>query len=275
MVAPTRAHAQKIDFNGAVAGCFTTGTSCTPATLVTDIGFNGSPYTACDGVAGNWLCFTGSLFTGTTNGLGFTNGVSFGGTGTTGSFGTLTRAKNYDASSGINLILYFFFNTAASTIGPPLVITSPAPTTDPAGITPDVSTAHITGHVVTNSGLVSVSFSNLVCDNPNPPGAGACVDFEFNGGGHDPACVGPPPTPVNTLPCVNNGPFAGKAEIEVDGLNVPTGAPIPPAAFATAKIGGNIYVLSSSPEPATLALFATGLVGLVPVVRYRRRKTVA
>jgi hypothetical protein len=269
LVAPSRAHAQMIDFNGAVAGCFTTGTSCTPATLVTDVGFNGAPYTNCDGVAGNWLCFTGSLFTGTTNGLGFNNGVSFGGTGTTGSFGTLTRAKNYDATSGINLILYYYFNTAASTIGAPLTITNPAPTTTDPGSTPYVESAHITGHVVTNSGITSVSFSNLVCDNPNPAGAGACVDFEFIGGGHNPGCVGPPPTPVNALPCENAGPFAGMAEIEVDPVNVPTGA------SATAKIGGNIYVLSSSPEPATLALFATGLVGLVPVVRYRRRKTIA
>jgi hypothetical protein len=267
--APASAHAQQIDFNGAVAGCFTTGTSCTPATTPAP-GPNGAPYTACDvGVVG-LLCDQSSFIQGATNGLGFSNGISFGGTSTSGSFGSLSRTPSYTNTPGINLVLYFFFNTAANTITPPAIITNPAPTTVPAGITPSQASAVIVGHVVNNGGITSISFSNAACNNPNPPGAGACVDFQFIGGGHNPACgVASPGFPVDATPCVNNGPFAGTAEIEIDPINVPTGA------LGQAKLSGNIYVLASSPEPATLALFATGLVGLVPVVRYRRRKNVA
>jgi hypothetical protein len=41
----------------------------------------------------------------------------------------------------------------------------------------------------------------------------------------------------------------------------------------TAEIPGDLMVTVVTPEPATIALFATGLAGLIPAVRRRRRKS--
>jgi hypothetical protein len=273
--APSRVQAQFIDFNGAVAGCFTLGTTCSPSILspytVYDDG-GGSfgtcpagPIGSCDGL--HKLEYTGQLITGTTSGNGFNNGISFGSALSAGSFGSMTEKGLYDNTVGLNLVLYFFFNTAATTIGPPIsaVIGAPAPTTVPPGSTPGISSVVLTGHVTAlPTGTVHISWFGAThpCVDPLAAGSG-CVDFEFEGGGHV-AGGCDPGVPASKALCVNSGFVSGTAEISVNNFDL--------GKNSTNKISGHIYVLTASPEPATLALFATGLVGLVPVVRYRRRK---
>jgi len=67
-----------------------------------------------------------------------------------------------------------------------------------------------------------------------------------------------------------SGQEVGQFELTVNNVSLTPGA-------APVALTGDIQVsnVTSTPEPGTTALLATGLFGLVPVVRSRRKKSVA
>lgn len=235
--------AQKIDFSGFALGCFYTTTVCDPLT------FGGSD-TFLSSSGGGKVEYTLDGFSGTTTGVG-DNDIGFGGacvTGSCGGFGTFF----VNAGSGpgtewhpplannLKLLIGFYFNDAI--LCPGCVPTvSPFPTISVATVKGDIS--------VTDNGTIKVRF-------------GPDVPFSFVNGGTAGTCNAPAPI------CVG-GTRTGTGLIHVNGVDLGAGQSI--------KINGNISVevdpIIGTPEPATFALFATGLVGLVPVVRYRRRKS--
>lgn len=75
-----------------------------------------------------------------------------------------------------------------------------------------------------------------------------------------------------------DGPdYAGTFDLWIDDLaiqpsNILDPSPVAITGFIESRITGNV---TATPEPGTIALMATGLVGLIPVVRMRRRKNAA
>lgn len=63
--------------------------------------------------------------------------------------------------------------------------------------------------------------------------------------------------------------YTGDAEITLNSLDIHPGLPTGDAITGGVTVD-NLH--SNAPEPASIALFATGLVGMIPVVRYGRRK---
>lgn len=72
-----------------------------------------------------------------------------------------------------------------------------------------------------------------------------------------------------------DGPdYTGTFDLWIDDLAVQPGTildpqPVAITGFIESRITGNV---TATPEPGTIALMATGLVGLIPVVRMRRKK---
>ncbi len=232
------AQAQQIDFHGGILGCFYntnppfSQTSCVP----------GAPSVFDPFAVSGSLNYSGDIVTGTTSGDPGDNSVGFG-TGVGGSFGHVSLfSGDYTSLAGTVLQLQFFFDPAFSGFG--FGTGTPTTTGNPT------YTALVKGNVhVDKSGNLKVDF-------------GAPVSFAFTGGGHMATCTAPGSAiPGNCGP----GPFSGTATITVNDLNAFYGQ-------TGVAVTGQIAVSSVTPEPATLALFATGLVGLIPAVRYRRRK---
>lgn len=75
-----------------------------------------------------------------------------------------------------------------------------------------------------------------------------------------------------------SGPqYSGTFDLYIDNLSVqPTtlldANPVAVTGFIESHVTGNV---TATPEPGTIALMATGLIGLVPVARMRRKKNVA
>jgi len=248
---PAQAKAQLIDFHGGAIGCFYTGiVACDPTT--TGI----APQTV-SGTVGS-LTFNANTFTGTTSGIpgsvGFSGGC--GAFGPCGAFGRFTinsasaipNTGSYTPVVGQKIAVELVFNTDYTALGGP---NGPATPTVPHAGQPKTS-GLITGSIVNNNGNLTVVWNPL------------SVAFAFTNGGHLATCTG-----QNAGgPVCGGGPWAGTATWNLAG----------PPAYTTISAGqdnfvtGNIVVTSASPEPGTVMLFATGLMGLVPVVRYRRRK---
>jgi hypothetical protein len=74
------------------------------------------------------------------------------------------------------------------------------------------------------------------------------------------------PDEITNIPFSNGQPggTVGKFDLSVNNISLLPGG-------NTVALSGDIQVLSSTPEPATLGLMAMGLVGLVPVIRRRRK----
>lgn len=242
---PAQAKAQLIDFFGGAVGCFYTGaTACDPT----------SPFALSQTVAGTTgtLTFNTNTFVGTTSGIPGSVGFSgsCGVVGPCGAFGRFTinsasaqpNTGSYTPVAGQKFALELIFNTDCFV----LAGLNCTPTVPHAG--QPVTKGIITGSIVSNNGQVHVDW-------------GPDQNFTFTGGGHTPTCTG---QNVGGPVCVA-GPWAGTATLTI---STPTVISAGQNNFVT----GFITVTSASPEPGTIALFATGLVGLIPVVRYRRRK---
>jgi hypothetical protein len=65
-----------------------------------------------------------------------------------------------------------------------------------------------------------------------------------------------------------SGGESGSFLLSVNNLNVDPG-------YGPVMLTGSVSSITATPEPGTTALLATGLLGLIPVVRARRRKTSA
>jgi PEP-CTERM motif-containing protein len=158
--------------------------------------------------------------------------AGFGNGAGAGSFGKVTvSGSDYTAPAGLKLILTFFFNPLAD---PLCGCTS----------TPDVTggqpfSAQVTGEVNTTAGDLNVSF----------PAGG--IDFAFTNGG------------------TTGGGFthSGVAHLTVNNIDL-TNTSLSPSLNLSGRITTRI---TDTPEPATVALFATGLVGLIPVARRRAK----
>jgi hypothetical protein len=158
--------------------------------------------------------------------------AGFGNGSGAGSFGKVTAGgPDYSAPSNLKLILTFFFNPLAD---PLCGCTS----------TPDVSggqpfSAQVTGEVTTTSGDLHVAFSD------------AGIDFNFTNGGTT----------------ADGFTHTGIAHLTVNNIDLTNTSTTP-----SLNLSGRITTtITDTPEPATVALFATGLLGLIPVARRRAK----
>jgi len=244
---PGRAQAQLIDFHGGALACFYTGSiACDP--LASPSGFD-----IHAGATGT-IDYSVDTFTGTASVPG---SASFSDTPCSsgppfftplpncGSFGHIHVSSTYTSPADLHIALMLLFNTDYTTVG--FLNTPATPTVVSAG-QPRTQSLAITGFVTggTFSG-VTVTWDPV------------SVNFSFTNGGHLASCIG-------GAPVCGPGPLAGVATWL---LGSPTAVALDGSPGGA--VTGNIAVSSVSPEPATIALFATGLMGLIPVVRYRRR----
>jgi hypothetical protein len=277
LLGASRAQAQvDIDFHGGAIACFYVGAiACNP---LTDMSVPGVSETAA-GTAGK-IRFDTSTFVGTTVGgtMGLDN-TSISCTPATtdncGSFGNVHVTAGFSACGAdtvcgnaddldLHIALMLLFNSDYDTY----FGNTPG--------TPDVSPVTNSTNIIT--GKVNASGASGVAINWDPN----VVVFSFTNAGHSSTCHG-------STPACGGGSYAGKATwtistpTQVGRFQVGPSAGPPPCAFPICyggtpfshqggAITGHIDIVSVSPEPGTVALFATGLVGLIPVVRYRRRK---
>jgi len=247
--------AQLVDFHGSVAGCFTWTASvangaqpnCTEPTgglaLPGGGGLgSGSSVTDLTGGAGGTLVYNNDSFWGTALGVGDGNAAGISNPAQNGSFGLVSALGHFNAADFTNLTLKlkFYFD-------PDLNLINSGSQHTPTANGPFLG-ATLTGNIFTGiGGNTTVTFA-------------APAFFSFTNGGHIATCKQVPDI------CVLGNIF-GSAKIvgSVLQLNGSEAAP-------SQNITGAISITSLSPEPGSIALFATGLVGMIPVVRYRRRK---
>lgn len=234
--------AQQIDFSGVAIGCFAVGGACVPGPA-----FLGGDFTFSTGGGTGFAHYGVDTFKGTTSGVLGDNTASFGGGcaspgGNCGGFGNVfvtNGATFFTPAPGLELVVGFFFAPAC----PGCV-----PTVTPL---PVVAAATAKGSILADgTGGFKIRFSDFTSNIP----------FTFSSGGSAGTCT------VPVLVCVA-GPYNGTGFIHLNDISIGNGQ--------TIALNGDITVAVATgvPEPATLALFATGLVGLVPVARYRRRKS--
>lgn len=254
-LAPTgRAQAQLVDFHGGAIACFYVGSvPCDPLAVDPP----GTFVVSHAGATGT-ITYTSDTFTGTAPVPG---SASFSDTPCTflgnpqpncGSFGHISVSSNYSSPGDLHIALELLFNTDYTTYGAP---NSPA--------TPTVTTANLPhGHSLAITGTVTQpgDLSGVTINWTAVGGTDNIIPFQFTNGGHMASCIG-------STPVCGPGGLSGKAT-----WTISTPTPVPVAGHPGGAIVGNISVASVAPEPATVALFATGLVGLIPVVRYRRRQ---
>jgi hypothetical protein len=259
-----------IDFHGVVIGCFVEsasapapGTLCTFGSGTGQVNVNGQQFLT--DTQGNNYTFTGGIFDIKSNPVDGGAAIPFPPTPTQ-SFGTIKYVSGNSATAvnDVYVILNFYFNTGTSDLLSPTNLLSGVcgPNTGDAFCYPP-GTPTVVGSP-TGIEVLSGKASKVT-----GTGAGGGIEFTFDPanfaftkGGDSPSCISPTPdcTSVNAT-----GPWSGTAKIEASVSQIASGS--------QQSLGGDITVLTASPEPASVALFATGLVGLIPVAYYRRRRS--
>jgi hypothetical protein len=236
--ATAQLQAQAIQFSGGTAGCFYYTVVCTPVTTTPFFDYvdaSGAISTTAPG-SGAYLAFQGGLFNATTNSGSGTRSIN----GSFGNFGNITTSGfPFPASfptqlAGLHLLLAFYF--------------APNCTACPGFLWPqhpDVGSGNTPNTVATVTG--TIDFSN-----------NSGIDFDFGPG---PQISNIPFTAGGPGPA---GPYNQTGTFSINVVEVPVNAGV------DNNITGIIHVQSIAPEPATLALFATGLVGMIPLARRRK-----